>query len=215
MKNSLNSKKVTTLNILELFVLLLIPLPFLDLNVLYVILVLIITLSSKYLRKEKWADFGFKKINLKMAAIAATIGILFGLADNYILEKLLEKWIERPDLSQFEFVEGNIGALIGLLALGWVIGGLFEEYFFRGYLFHRLNSIITNPVMHKWFSIIVTSVVFAFAHSYQGIGGIVATFYFSVILGLLYFYFGKNIWYLILVHGFFDTVGVFRLYFGH
>jgi hypothetical protein len=51
--------------LIELIVLLLLPLPFLKLNTLYVIFALIIMLISKYLRKEKWSQYGFKSIMLK------------------------------------------------------------------------------------------------------------------------------------------------------
>jgi hypothetical protein len=34
----------------------------------------------------------------------------------------------------------------------------------------------------------------------------VNTFYFAILLGFLYYFFNRNVWYLILVHGFYDTV---------
>lgn len=203
----------TNLNSLELIVLLLLPLPFLDLGIIYVLTALIIMLLSKYLRNEKWSDYGFKSINQKTLVVAITIGILYGFADNYLTEPLITKLVGvEPDLSSYDGVKGNVVGLIGMLALGWVVGGLFEEFFFRGYLFNRLNSIITNPVLHKYISILVVSIVFGFAHNYQGIGGIIATFLFSIVMGLLYFYFARNVWYLIIIHGFYDTVGIVKLF---
>ena len=203
----------TNLNSLELIVLLLLPLPFLDLGIIYVLTALIIMLLSKYLRNEKWSDYGFKSINQKTLVVAITIGILYGFADNYLTEPLITKLVGvEPDLSSYDGVKGTVVGLIGMLALGWVVGGLFEEFFFRGYLFNRLNSIITNPVLHKYISILVVSIVFGFAHNYQGIGGIIATFLFSIVMGLLYFYFARNVWYLIIIHGFYDTVGIVKLF---
>jgi len=58
------------LNTLEVVVLLLLPLPFFKLNILYLIFALIIILTSKYLRKEKWAEYGFKTINFKILIVA-------------------------------------------------------------------------------------------------------------------------------------------------
>lgn len=202
-----------TLNSIELAVLLLLPLPFLHLNVFYVISALGIMLISKYLRKEKWSDYGFKSINQKALLIAITIGVTYGFIDNYLTEPLITKLVGvEPDLSSFEGVKGNVMGLIGMLALGWIVGGLFEEFFFRGYLFNRLNSLITNPVLHKYISILVISIVFAFAHNYQGIGGIIATFLFSIVMGLLYFYFARNVWYLVIIHGLYDTMGIVKLF---
>jgi membrane protease YdiL (CAAX protease family) len=216
MIDNIQSKKTgraTILTAAELIALLLLPLPFLNLNIIYVVSALVIMLLSKYLRKEKWSDYGFKAVRQKEILLAIAIGIIFGFVDNFLLEPILTKIVgAEPDLSSYEGVKGNVMGLIGMLALGWIVGGLFEEFFFRGYLYYRISSIFTNPVLHKWISILVTSIVFAFAHNYQGIGGIADTFLFSIVLGLLYFYLGKNVWYLILIHGFYDTVGIFRLF---
>ena len=171
--------------------------------------------ASKYFRKEQWSDYGFKSIKSKDLFIAIAIGILFGFLDNFIIEPLVEKVFGiKPDLSTYEGVKGSVMGLISLLALGWIIGGLYEEFFFRGYLFHRIETIIHNQLLFRIVAIGLTSIVFALAHSYQGIGGITSTFYFSIIMGLLYFYFGRNVWYLIIIHGFYDTVGIFRLFLG-
>lgn len=195
---------------------LILPLPFLKLNALYVVLALVIMFLLKYLRKEKWSDYGFSAIRQKELLIAIGIGIVFGFVDNFLTEPLITKLTgSEPDLSSYEGVKGSIKGLIGMLALGWIVGGLFEETFFRGYLFHRFNTLIPNKQLHKWVTIAITSIVFGFAHNYQGIGGIVGTFIFAAVMGLLYFYFHKNVWYLILVHGFYDTVGIFRLFLEH
>ena len=197
----------------ELMVLLSLPLPFLHLNAIYLVAALIITLSSKFFRKEKWPDYGFKSIEQKGILLAIAIGITYGFADNFLLEPLLTKLVgAEPDLSAYKAVKGNVANLIAMLALGWIVGGLFEEYFFRGYLYNRMRLLISNPTIYKWTAILITSLVFAFAHDYQGIGGIADTFIFAVVMGLLYFRLGKNVWYLVLIHGFYDTVGIFRLF---
>jgi uncharacterized protein len=208
--------KTVTLNWTELLILLSLPLPILHLNVLYVIFAVIIILTSKILRKEKWSDYGFKPVRLKYVVFSILIGLVFGLFDNYVTEPFINRLTgSEPNLSSFDGVKGSISGLIGMLALGWVIGGLFEETFFRGYLFNRFSSVIQNPVWHKIICIAGVSVVFAFAHTYQGISGIAGTFIFSVVIGWLYFVFHRNVWYLILIHGFYDTVGIFLLYTGN
>lgn len=200
----------------ELLILLALPLPFLHLNVLYVVLAVIIILTSKKLRKENWSDYGFKPVTIKGVVLSVIIGLAFGFFDNYITEPFINRLTGSvPDLSSYEEVKGSISGLIGMLALGWIVGGLFEETFFRGYLFHRFGSLIKNPFWHKLICIAGISVVFAFAHNYQGIAGIAGTFFFSVVAGSLYFAFQRNVWYLILIHGFYDTVGIYLLYSGH
>jgi membrane protease YdiL (CAAX protease family) len=120
---------------------------------------------------------------------------------------------KETDLSTFENIKGHVLRLLAMLAIGWVIGGFFEEFFFRGYLFNRINLVLNNKPIGKWLGIILTSVAFAVAHSYQDITGVINTFYFALVLGFLYYFFNRNVWYLILVHGFYDTVGILFLYY--
>ncbi len=210
-----NALSIKILSISELLVLLILPLPFLHLNVWYVVLTILIVLSSRYLRKESWSSYGFIKIRQKEFYLAVIIGIIFGFLDNFVTEPIITKITgAEPDLSAYEGVKGSISGLIGMLAIGWVVGGFFEEFFFRGYLFYRFRTLINNTLLYKWLTIGLTSIVFAFAHNYQGIGGIVGTFIFAIIMGLFYFYFKRNVWYLFLIHGFYDTVGIVLLFLG-
>jgi membrane protease YdiL (CAAX protease family) len=199
----------------EILVLLLLPLPFFKLNVIYLVAALGITLSSKFIRKETWSDVGFLKVATKRLLLAAAIGLVYGVVDNFLIEPVITRIVgAEPDLSAYEGIKGSFSGLILVLFLGWFVGGLFEEYFYRGYLFNRMRILISNPTLYKSATILITSVVFAFAHNYQGIGGITGTFLFSIVMGLLYFGLAKNVWYLVLIHGFYDTVGIFRLYLG-
>ena len=213
---NVKQKKAEVLILIELAVLLLLPLPFLKLNLLYVITALIIMLLSKFVRKEKWSEYGFKAIKWKMLFLAIAFGVIYGLVDNFFIEQLITKITgAEPDLSTYASVKGNVGHLIAMLGIGWVIGGFFEELFFRGYMYNRIQSVIHNPIIFKCTAIVITSIVFAFAHTYQGIGGIVDTGLFAVVMGLLYFALGKNVWYLMIIHGMYDTVGIIRLFLGN
>lgn len=208
-------KKTTIINLLEIVALIVIPMFSSRLSFIYILLVLGIIFISKRVRKERWADYGFKSVELSKLLLAAAIGLGYSAISNYVQEPLVAKLTgELPDLSSFDRVKGNLWAFLGLLSIGWVIGGLFEEFLFRGYLLPRINQLFDHQQWGKWIGIIVTSISFSIAHTYQGIGGIINTFIFSVILGLLFYYFKKNTWYVILVHGFFDTFGILWIYLG-
>lgn len=208
-------KRTTVFSLLEITALLVIPMFSSKLSFGYILLVLGIVLISKRERKERWTDYGFMPVELSKVLLAAAIGLGYASFSNYVQEPLIAKLTgESPDISSFDSVTGNIWAFIGLLAIGWIVGGLFEEFLFRGYLLPRINKLFNNGQMGKWVGIIVTSVSFSIAHTYQGIGGIINTFIFSIILGLLFYYFKRNTWYVILVHGFFDTFGILWIYLG-
>jgi uncharacterized protein len=208
-------KKITLLNWLEIAILLILPMHPFHINLLYIILVLLIIAVSKILRKENLKEYGFLRMKWSLALLAAVIGIAFGLFDNLVIDPWLAKVTGKPvDLSAFAGVKGNIGNFLVLLAIGWVIGGFFEEFFFRGYLLNRINKSISNQQLAKWTGILLTSVVFAFAHAYQDTTGMIETFYFSILLCLLYYFFKKNVWYLVLIHALYDTAGITLIYLG-
>jgi membrane protease YdiL (CAAX protease family) len=208
-------KKLHIINLLEITALLVIPMFSSRLSFIYILLVLGIVLISKRERKERWADYGFKAVEGSKVLWAAAIGLSYAAFSNYVQEPLVAKLTgESPDISNFDSVTGNLWAFLGLLAIGWVIGGLFEEFLFRGYLFNRIGQVFSDTVWGKCAAIVLTSISFSIAHTYQGIGGIINTFIFSVILGLVFYLFKRNTWYVILVHGFFDTYGILWIYMG-
>lgn len=208
-------KKTTIINLLEVAALIVIPMFSSRLNFIYILLVLGIVLISRRERKERWTDYGFKAVEMPKVLLAAAIGLGYAAFSNYVQEPLVAKLTgESPDISTFDSVTGNLWAFLGLLAIGWIIGGLFEEFLFRGYLLTRVNQVFNSETLGKWAGIMLTSVSFSIAHTYQGIGGIINTFIFSVILGLLFYVFKRNTWYVILVHGFFDTFGILWIYLG-
>ncbi|SMD36040.1 CAAX protease self-immunity [Reichenbachiella faecimaris] len=204
-------EKKKVYNLLEILVLLIIPLPILDLNAIYMILVLLIVGFSKKFRNEKWSEYGFNTVTIDKLIIASSIGVLMGFFDSFLIEPVISKQFGTPDVSGYQQLMSSLSGFFVVLIIGWLVGGMFEEFFFRGYLFNRLKMIIVHPLAHKWISVISTSLVFSTAHWYQGIGGVIGTFYFSILVGMLYFYF-KNTWCLVLVHGFFNTVGILKLY---
>lgn len=210
----LNNVKVhVPFTVAEVAILMLLPV--LRLNLLYIALVLIITLTLKYYRFQSFKDFGFQRVEAYKLVVASAIGLIFGLLDNvYIAPYISSLTGQETELGGYSSVKGSIPGFIGLLMLGWIVGGLFEEYFFRGYIFNRVRAVVKNPLIFKMTAILITSLSFAFAHSYQGISGIISCFYFSVVMGLLFFQFKRNTWYLVLIHGFYDTVGITMLYLG-
>ena len=208
-------KKNTLLLLAEVVALLVIPMFSSSLSFVYILLVLGIIFFSKFQRKARWSDDGFKSVEWSNVLLAAVVGVAFAAFSNYIQEPLVSKLTgEEADLSSFGNVKGNLGAFMVLLAMGWIIGGLFEEFLFRGYLLNRINQLFSNPAWAKWTGIFVTSISFAIAHTYQGMGGMINTFIFSLVLGMLYYFLNRNTWYVILVHGFFDTFGIFYIYMG-
>lgn len=105
-----------------------------------------------------------------------------------VATELLSRWLDRPAVP--DFVEGlwstTRGPFVPLLFLSVVIlAPLFEEVFFRGFVFHGLGA--------GWTAIVVSTVLFTVAHAGQydafDLGWVAAL---SVVLGLARLYSGST-----------------------
>jgi membrane protease YdiL (CAAX protease family) len=62
-------------------------------------------------------------------------------------------------------------------------------------------------------AILVSSVVFGFAHLYQGISGVISTGFVAIIFGVIFYRNPKNLWVGILTHGIYDVFGITMIFF--
>ncbi|MCA8914903.1 MAG: CPBP family intramembrane metalloprotease [Planctomycetes bacterium] len=79
--------------------------------------------------------------------------------------------------------------------------GIGEELFFRGFLLAALNSYL--PL---WAAAVVAVVMFGFAHTYQGVKGVISTAAVGSVLMVLYLVTG-SLWVPMLAHAVYDIQG--------
>lgn len=130
---------------------------------------------------------------------------------DFIVQPAITKLFNEPaDYSAFAMLKGNTALYMKWLCLMWLSAAFGEELFFRSYIIAQLQRIMGNrPVLH----ILISAVLFALPHIYQGVSGAVTTFVFGVCFGFIYVRW-KNSWINILVHGLIDTVFLTLSYFG-
>ncbi len=68
--------------------------------------------------------------------------------------------------------------LLPYLALA-ITAGLCEEFLYRGFAM----AVLANLGLRTWLVVVLSSVLFGLAHSYQGRGGIVMTMVVGLVLG--------------------------------
>lgn len=119
---------------------------------------------------------------------------------------------EKQDLSGFEGLEGNVGMLALYLVLGWTLAAFGEELAYRGYLLTRVREALGGGRAGLAVAVLVSSLLFGFAHGEQGpIGVVVVTLDALAWAGLrLHF---KTLWASILAHGFNNTLGFITFFF--
>jgi len=113
-----------------------------------------------------------------------------------------------PDHSVFDGVRGNWRTLLLWLALVWTLVAFLEEGIFRGFLMTEIAKVAGTGPFALGFNVLFTSVVFGLAHGYQNRSGMVSAGMVGLFLGALFIFEGFNLWLVIFVHGFVDTIGI-------
>ena len=161
-----------------------------------------------------WSLFGLSKKldkntlfkSLKITAILILI--------TYTIDPIIEYYFGKTDISSLEDIKGNFISYVITLILVWVFAGFGEELLFRGYYMKSLAKLFGNTKNSWIISGIVTSIYFGISHYYQGTSGIIGCALWSLLVSYIFCKNKENLMLLVLIHGFYDTVGLTFLYFG-
>lgn len=113
------------------------------------------------------------------------------------------------DLSAFEDVRGNLPLYLVLMPRIWLGAAICEEIVFRAFLIGRLEAAFGGASrVGTAVAVLLSSVLFGFAHAYQGPTGVLITGVLGLIFACVYAYGGRNLWLNIVVHGVYDTLSL-------
>lgn len=161
----------------------------------------------------RWADFGLeKKINTKIVSRSFIIACLLVIVF-YTIEALLEIYFGKIDISSLDDIRGNGVGYIVTLIIVWIFAGFGEEFLFRGYYMKQLAVFFGGSSKAWWFSAIIISIYFGVSHMYQGPAGIIGIALWHFCVSMLFYKDPKNLISTILIHGFYDTIGLTLLFF--
>jgi membrane protease YdiL (CAAX protease family) len=180
------------------------------------LLILGIMAVSMIYKKEKLSDTGFKKPGKPFLLILTlfTVSVAWSVFDFGLLLPVLNHLTgTRQDLSAFENIKGNVGQLLFFIAAGWVLGGFAEEIVYRGYLRNRIEALIPNKKIGLFLAVALTSLLFGFIHTEQGVIGVVVTTLDAVYFSLIRLKYKDNLWAAVLAHGFNNTIGIVTFFF--
>ncbi|MGB0838418.1 MAG: lysostaphin resistance A-like protein, partial [Flavobacteriaceae bacterium] len=98
-----------------------------------------------------------------------------------------------------------------IVVMGWVVGGVYEEIVFHGFIFTRLEKMTPSRHATK-ISFVLAGLIFGVYHYQLGMAGMInATIVGIVYLGL-YVYFKRNLWYSIICHGVYNSIVMTLIY---
>jgi membrane protease YdiL (CAAX protease family) len=172
---------------------------------------------SLRIRRVRWSEVGFRRY--RSWAFRLSLGIGGGLAlelfQLFVTQPLLTRLTRQPpDLSDFLVLQGNRKYSLIALGFAWTLAAFGEELVWRGYLMNRVAGLLQNTRAAWISSLLVVNVAFGYAHSYQGITGMVEEGLAGIFLGLMYLGTGRNLAVPIVAHGVSDTLDVLLLFLG-
>lgn len=164
---------------------------------------------------ERFADIGFrpKSFRLKAALIGAVSAVaILSIMQLLVLPALDYIFEFDPiELSLHEFLKANPAQFLFIIAMGWLVGGLYEELVFHGFIFTRLEMII--PGKHSTaIGFVASSLIFGAYHHQLGAVGAFNALVVGMVYQGLFLYFRRDLWASIVCHGVYNTMVFTMIY---
>ncbi len=182
---------------------------------LFIVLISISFLIPASFERKHWIKLGLTKggLNMKTFGKSIIVGSMLSLVGFLLLIPLFE-WLTHSqfDMSFFEQLRGNTRLLFAAIGVSIIYAGFGEEMIYRGFLLNRIIDLLPDTKWAEVLAVLSSSVIFALAHSYQGIVGILSSGTIGMILCIVYLRNGKNLWFVIFSHAIIDIVAAMLIY---
>lgn len=173
----------------------------------------VILLVTSWAIRWDWSFFGIQRnpfIKTLLRSVFYTILLI--IVNDFVFQPVIEHFFGAIDLSSLEGLKGNWINYLVFLIIMWVVAAFGEEFLYRGYLLKQLACIFGNTQSAWAVAILISSLAFGFAHLYQGSSGIITAGFVALIFGAVFYKNQKNLWLLVLIHGFYDVFGISMIY---
>ena len=172
------------------------------------IIIIIVILMFTYWKHCSLSEVGLKT-DLGIVKIVGSALLLFTIIEpifDFIVQPLINSIVnESPNYSLFQFIAHDSSKYLKYISFIWISAAIGEELLFRGFMFMQLKLIIPEVRYKTFLMILISAVIFSLPHAYQGLSGLLTTFVFGMIFGIVYVKFNYNLWITILLHGFIDS----------
>ncbi len=175
------------------------------------VIIILFVLGATFLQDGNLKSLNFKKLEAKDIKIILLSYLVLELSVDFIFDPIIN-WLsnDSADYSMFKPLENNTPLYTKWMVMMWISAAFGEELLFRSFMFSQLQRIFGN---RKVLMVLITALLFAIPHMYQGIAGIISTFVFGVLFGILYMRY-QNLWINVIVHGLVDALFLTLSYLG-
>lgn len=159
--------------------------------------------------------FRFRDCSFKAVLTGAAAGVFIFLFLYKLFFPLLKQIVSLPatQVEMYDQLRGNTGFYIFLLIMGWLVGGLYEEIVFHGFLFRETEKRIRgrNALLTGF---LISNIIFGSYHLQLGYEGAINALLAGMGYHAITLLNGRNLWYGIVAHGVYDTIALTLLYQG-
>lgn len=159
---------------------------------------------------DPWSKFGLDKFRPLTDAFVGLAVFIAGLFIHSVgmdvFRAALENFYSPQYVQQLlkgtykpEYPVGGMEIVIGIITM--ICVAFSEELIMRGYLIPRFEQLLRST----WCSVLLSAVIFASLHTYQGVGGVWDSFMTGVLFGVVFVY-ARRIWPLVVTHSLINIV---------
>lgn len=184
------------------------------------IIISIIIIIANYIeyKGKPFSALGFQraKFNAKNLLVLAPL-VAIGLFTFYVIAVVpgIEMLTGVPiDYSSMSQLEGNLQVTIVWLLIVWATAGFGEEIIFRGYFMRQFVKFFGDSKISLAIYILIFCSFFGYMHMQQGITGQLVTASMGALLSIIFYMRKYDLWFMVMIHGFINTLGIISFYFG-
>lgn len=173
---------------------------------------------SLWCRQLRIAEIGLRRPSswLKFIVTGLVLGAAIALLGNLVVLPLVQRWSGLKTVSPggLPSLRNNIGLLVLVIALNWVLAAGAEEFVFRGYFLNRIQDLTGPTRIGLVASVVVSALLFSAAHGFSNSWFVLSTLFTGLIYGLVYLASERNLWPTIIAHGVANTLGFSMVFLG-
>ena len=185
------------------------------------ILMLVMVWLGLRLRGQGWAHFGLSfrgaSRRIVVRAVLLSLVVFVAAVAAFLVGAIVMANIvgipEGADMSGYNYLSGNLPMLILALVAVYIVSSFGEEVVYRAFLINRIAELGGGGKTAWRVAVLISSVVFGFAHYGWGAMGIGQTGFMGLALGVSYLVVGRNLWVMILAHAYMDTILMVQMFF--
>lgn len=184
-----------------------------------IIISLVIILANFIEFKGKaFSSLGFyrKRFNAKNLLLIAPL-TAFGLFVFYVfaLVPTVEMLTGDPiNYTNTEQLRGNLPTTLTWLLVIWVTAAFGEEIIFRGFFVRQFVKFFGDSKISLLINMLIFCSFFGYMHMQQGLTGQIVATTVGALFFIIFYLRKYDLWFMVMIHGFFNTLGILSFYFG-